>query len=114
MEEDIERITESQDYDPQRSLLVIHGLVHTLCSWRNQLSADIHEPLSVVRTDRDVEEHIYNIYEFTFRQVACSQASVGALAPFFEGLFSREFACLRSFYNRHKPGKKNSHHRWSL
>ncbi|MBI2118602.1 MAG: hypothetical protein HYT97_03135 [Elusimicrobia bacterium] len=109
----INELMDAMDYDPQYSLVAIHGLVHSIYSWRNNLNAEIKEPSFIGNwTDHNVEEYVEMMHESKFRDVVCSLAMVGVLASFFESLLIHEFKCLRVFYRSRKP--LNSHNRWHL
>lgn len=98
------------DYAPEAQLAAIHGLIEQVYSWRNELSAEIKEPTIGGPYAGDIYVELCTSY--TYRDAACSHAAVGALAPFFEGMFQHEFAYLRLLHGARPP--VNQHIRWRM
>jgi hypothetical protein len=113
MDKYLAEVLEAIDYSPESSLEAVHGLIHNTFKWRDHLYTEI-KGLSAagIHSDQAVEEHTNMLHESIYREAACSHAAVGALAPFFESLLTREFASLKGFYGSRKVA--TTHHRWIL
>lgn len=100
-------------YDAATSLQVLHEILERGFTWRNELAADIAEPdFGAIPAEYQSDMLVDSMYTHTYRDAACSHAAVGALAPFFEGVFHHEFAALRDVFGGRKA--VNKCHRWRL
>jgi hypothetical protein len=101
----------SPNYEPEAELEAIREFLHVVFSWKNELAAETAEPITTDNVDRDVEDHVNRLHNLVYQDAACSHAAVGALAPFFEGMFIHEFSYLRKLHNGEPLSE---HHRWKL
>lgn len=74
------------DYDPDQHLEAMHGLIGKLRGWQRECDERVKRSMDDWYVDACVTG--------TYADAACSHAAVGALAPFFEGVFRHEFGFL--------------------
>lgn len=100
-------------FDGQSASAALRQLLDSVFTWRKELSANIAEPgFDGVAPQYQNDLHVDNCHSFAYQNVACCNATVGSIAPCFEGLFFHEFARLRSLFGDLKP--INNYHRWKL
>ena len=88
----------SPDYDPDQHLEAIKSLVARLRVWQRECGERVKTSIDDCYVDACVDA--------TYADAACSHAIVGALAPFFEGMFHHEFAFLRFLFDGKRPAVK--------
>jgi hypothetical protein len=108
------------NYDPRTQLDEIGRLLDCIFTWRNELRGTVEEKRQEMgeATSGSIDHHLahdtYNSlgWHSICRDAACSQAAVGALAPFVEGLLVHVFRYLGECIEKSIP--RNVHHRWKL
>lgn len=86
-------------YDAEAHLDAIRELQQRLRVWRKESADEV--------AGANENSHVDASYRATFADTACLHALVGALAPFFEGMFRHEFAYIRYLFKNTRPPSEN-------
>ena len=103
------------NYNPEACLDALRDLIGLTLEWRDKSAAQTTPPEIQSRAeDLNCDPDADSLCAITYRDAACAHSAIGALAPFYEGVFQHEFAALRVALEWRKRELPKTHHRWQL